>query len=74
MHRVLAVAVRRWRSSVGDSDIPANAKPPGPWNIVIKATDQHAPRSSFDFKVSVKNDSSADMLINLSAGTPRGFA
>jgi hypothetical protein len=73
MHRVLAVAKRRWRSSVGDSDIPANVKP-GACNIVIKATGQHAPRSSFDFKVPVKNDSSADMLINLSAGAPTGFA
>ncbi len=31
------------------------------------------PRSSFDFKVSVKNESPADMLLNLSAGTPTGF-
>lgn len=36
---------------------------------VLKGT----PRSSFDFKVSVKNESPADMLINLSAGTPAGF-
>jgi uncharacterized membrane protein len=69
MYRVLAAAKRRWRSSVGDSDISANAKP-GPYNIVIKATGQHAAL----VKVSVKNDSSACMLINLCAGTPTGFA
>jgi uncharacterized membrane protein len=36
---------------------------------VLKGT----PRSSFDFKVTVKNESPTDMLLNLSAGTPTGF-
>jgi hypothetical protein len=36
---------------------------------VLKGT----PRSSFDFNVSVKKDSSA-VLINLSGGTPTGFS
>ncbi len=31
------------------------------------------PKSSFDFKVNVKNESSDDILANVSAGIPRGF-
>lgn len=31
------------------------------------------PKSSFDFKVTVKNESSDDVLANLSAAVPRGF-
>lgn len=31
------------------------------------------PKSSFDFKVTVKNESAEDILANLSAGAPRGF-
>ena len=33
-----------------------------------------SPKTAFDFDVTAKNDSSADMLINLGADTPKGFA
>jgi uncharacterized membrane protein len=36
---------------------------------VLKGT----PKSNFDFNVSVKNESSADMTVNLSADLPKGF-
>ena len=32
-----------------------------------------SPKTAFDFAVTAKNDSSADMLINLGADTPKGF-
>ena len=32
-----------------------------------------SPKSSFDFSVSLKNDSTSDLLVNLSAKTPAGF-
>ncbi len=37
---------------------------------VLKGT----PKSSFDFNVTVKNESGSDMLVNLSADAPEGFA
>lgn len=36
---------------------------------VLKGT----PKSSFDFNVTVKNESSSDMLVNLATDAPRGF-
>ncbi len=36
---------------------------------VLKGT----PKSSFDFNVTVKNESASDMLVNLSADAPQGF-
>jgi uncharacterized membrane protein len=61
-----------------NSDLPIAVDLAAPLAAKLTATPQlpvlkGTPRSSFDFKVSVKNDSSADMLINLSAGTPTGF-
>ncbi len=32
-----------------------------------------SPKTAFDFDVTAKNDSSADMLVNLGADTPKGF-
>lgn len=60
------------------SDLPIAIDLSAPLAAKLTATPQlptlkGTPRSSFDFKVSVKNESSADMLINLSAGTPSGF-
>ena len=61
-----------------NSDLPIAVDLAAPLAAKLTATPQlpvlkGTPRSSFDFKVSVKNESSADMLINLSAGTPTGF-
>jgi uncharacterized membrane protein len=60
------------------SDLPIAIDLAAPLAAKLTATPQlpvlkGTPRSSFDFKVSVKNESPADMLINLSAGTPTGF-
>ena len=60
------------------SDLPIAVDLAAPLAAKLTATPQlpvlkGTPHSSFDFKVSVKNDSPADMLINLSAGTPTGF-
>jgi len=38
--------------------------------LVLKGT----PKSSFDFNVTVKNDSASDMLVNLTADAPDGFS
>lgn len=48
------------------SDVKLTAEPKLP---VLKGT----PKSSFDFKVTVKNESADDMLATLSAQAPRGF-
>jgi uncharacterized membrane protein len=60
------------------SDLPIAIDLASPLAAKLTATPQlptlkGSPRSSFDFKVSVKNDSSAEMLVNLSAGAPPGF-
>jgi uncharacterized membrane protein len=60
------------------SDLPIAIDLTAPLAAKLTATPQlptlkGTPRSSFDFKVSVKNESSADMLVNLSAGAPPGF-
>src|SRR5579872_1136102 len=61
-----------------NSDLPIAIDLAAPLAAKLTATPQlptlkGSPHSSFDFKVSVKNDSSADMLVNLSAGAPPGF-
>ena len=60
------------------SDLPIAIDLAAPLAAKLTATPQlpvlkGTPRSSFDFKVSVKNESPTDMLLNLSAGTPTGF-
>jgi uncharacterized membrane protein len=60
------------------SDLPISIALTAPLAAKLTATPQlptlkGTPRSSFDFKVSVKNESSSDMLVNLTAGAPNGF-
>jgi len=60
------------------SDLPIAIDLASPLAAKLTATPQlptlkGSPHSSFDFKVSVKNDSPNDMLVNLTAGTPPGF-
>lgn len=60
------------------SDLPIAIDLSAPLAAKLTATPQlptlkGSPHSSFDFKVSVKNDSPDDVLINLTAGTPPGF-
>jgi uncharacterized membrane protein len=60
------------------SDLPIAINLASPLAAKLIATPQlptlkGSPRSSFDFKVSVRNDSPDDMLLNLTAGTPPGF-
>jgi uncharacterized membrane protein len=60
------------------SDLPIAIDLAAPLAAKLTATPQlptlkGSPHSSFDFKVSVKNDSPDDMLVNLTAGTPPGF-
>ena len=60
------------------SDLPITIELKPPLAAKLTATPQlpvlkGTPRSSFDFKVAVKNDSASDMLVNLSAGAPPGF-
>lgn len=56
--------------------ITVNVLPPSATKISAEAklpVLRGTPKSSFDFKVTVKNESSDDMLATLSATTPRGF-
>jgi uncharacterized membrane protein len=60
------------------SDVPIAIDLAAPLSAKLQATPQlptlkGSPHSSFDFKVSVKNDSPDDLLVNLTAGTPPGF-
>jgi len=62
----------------GSSDLPIAIDLAPPLAAKLTATPKlpvlkGTPRSSFDFTVTVKNESPSNMLINLNAGTPRGF-
>jgi uncharacterized membrane protein len=61
------------------SDLPIAVKLAAPLAAKLTMTPKFpvlkgSPKSSFDFNVAVKNESGSDMLVNLSADTPEGFA
>ena len=60
------------------SDLPITVKLDPPLAAKLTATPKFpilkgTPKSSFDFNVTVKNDSASNMLVNLSADAPDGF-
>lgn len=62
----------------GSSDLPISIALAPPLAAKLTATPKlpvlkGTPRSSFDFTVTVKNESPSNMLVNLNAGTPPGF-
>jgi uncharacterized membrane protein len=62
----------------GSSDLPIFIALAPPLAAKLTATPKlpilkGTPRSSFDFTVTVKNESPSNMLVNLNAGTPPGF-
>ena len=62
----------------GSSTLPITVTLEPPLAAELSATPQlpvlkGTPHSSYDFKISLKNESAGDMLVNMSAGTPAGF-
>jgi uncharacterized membrane protein len=62
----------------GSSDLPIAIELAPPLAAKLTATPKlpvlkGTPRSSFDFAVTVKNESPSNMLVNLNAATPSGF-
>jgi uncharacterized membrane protein len=60
------------------SDLPIAVTLAAPLAAKLTATPKFpvlkgSPKSSFDFNVTVKNESASDMLVNLSADAPQGF-
>jgi uncharacterized membrane protein len=60
------------------SDLPITINLAAPLAAKLTATPKFpvlkgSPKSSFDFNVTVKNESGSDMLVNLSADAPEGF-
>jgi uncharacterized membrane protein len=61
------------------SELPIAIDLAAPLAAKLTATPQFpvlkgSPKSSFDFDVTLKNDSASDLLINLAASTPKGFS
>src|SRR5579872_2941219 len=61
------------------SDLPIAVKLAAPLAAKLTMTPKFpvlkgTPKSSFDFNVTVKNESGSDMLVNLSADAPQGFS